>query len=125
MAGSLLVVDDEGPLLRAMQRLFVKSYSVKIASGVMEALSRFTDDVQVVLTDFSMPDGNGLQLARELRSRGFKGIIVVLSAVVETDELQRALDRGEISALFSKPWKPPDLLAFVAGLFEKISSNGK
>lgn len=116
-----MIVDDEAPLLRAMQRLLGKTFNVLPAATTAAALEAFGEGVVTVLTDFSMPDGDGLQLARTLRARGFKGAIAVLSAVVETDELRAALAEGEINELISKPWTSTELIARVTALCDSAS----
>jgi DNA-binding NtrC family response regulator len=116
---TVMIVDDEAPLLRAMQRVLGKTFEVIPASGVTSAVEAFSPSVQVVLTDFSMPDGNGLAVARAVRAKGFKGPIAVLSAVVECDELQAALKAGEVSELISKPWKSSELVDQVRALCDR------
>lgn len=114
-----MIVDDEAPLLRAMQRLLQKSFDVVTADCANSALSLYQGRVTAVLTDFSMPDGDGLHLARQLRARGYKGAIAVLSAVVESDELRNALSTGEVDELISKPWSSAMLLQRVTALCDK------
>ncbi|MBL8952210.1 MAG: response regulator [Myxococcaceae bacterium] len=120
MRATVLIVDDEAPLLRAMSRLLGKTFEVQSASCAAEALGALTDATRVVLTDFSMPDGDGLTLARSLRERGFKGTIAVLSAVTESDELQAALKAGRVDELISKPWKSDQLVERVRVLCDRF-----
>ena len=121
MRTTVMIVDDEAPLLRAMQRLLGKSFEVVSAGSVSAALEAYGDSVGVVLTDFSMPDGDGLELTRALRARGFTGPIAVLSAVVESAELQQALASGELNALICKPWKSSELVDRVRLLCDRAS----
>ena len=110
MRPTVLIVDDEAPLLRAMQRVLGKEFEVRTAPCVADALAAYGEHVVAVLTDFSMPDANGLSLAHQLRARGFKGPVAILSAVVETEELQQAISTGIVTELISKPWKSAELL---------------
>lgn len=121
MRMTVMIVDDEAALLRAMQRLLGKSFDVVAAGTVKAALDGFGDHISAVLTDFSMPDGNGLQLTQGLRARGFTGPIAVLSAVAECDDLLRALATGEVNELISKPWKSSDLVDRVRSLCDKTA----
>lgn len=114
-----MIVDDEAPLLRAMQRVLGKTFEVIPASGVASAVEAYSDRICAVLTDFSMPDGDGLALARAVRAKGFKGPIAVLSAVVECDDLQVALKTGEVDELVSKPWKSSELVDRVRALCDR------
>ncbi len=116
-----MIVDDEAPLLRAMQRVLGKTFEVIPASGVASAVEALSASVCAVLTDFSMPDGDGLALTRALRAKGFKGPIAVLSAVIECDDLQVALKAGEVHELISKPWKSAELVDRVRALCDRAS----
>lgn len=119
MRATVLIVDDEAPLLRAMTRLLGKTFEVQSASSAAAALAAVSELTQVVLTDFSMPDGDGLHLVRELRARGYKGPIAVLSAVTESDELQAALKSGQVDELITKPWKSDQLVERVRVLCDR------
>ncbi len=119
MRATVLIVDDEAPLLRAMTRLLGKTFEVQSASCARAALEAMNEHTRVVLTDFSMPDGDGLYLAKELREHGFTGPIAVLSAVVESDELQAALASGQVDELICKPWKSEQLVERVQVLCDR------
>jgi DNA-binding response OmpR family regulator len=124
MRATVMVVDDEAPLLRAMQRLLGKTFDVICADCARTAVSSYSSGLAAVLTDFSMPDGDGLQLARELRAKGYQGVIAILSAVVETDELKAALASGEVDELISKPWSSAQLVARVTALCHRRAPVG-
>ena len=69
----LLVVDDEAVQLESLRRgLRSKGYGVLGASSGREALdvlrSPEGDDVGVVITDYAMPDMNGIELLNSIRA---------------------------------------------------------
>jgi PAS domain S-box-containing protein len=68
----ILVVDDEPALTATIQRLLERlNYQVTIRNGAHEALALFQDNpgnFDLVLTDLTMPEMNGLELARHLRT---------------------------------------------------------
>jgi two-component system C4-dicarboxylate transport response regulator DctD len=74
-------------------------------------------DPDVVLTDFSMPDADGLDLIREFRkvpsTRAVAVPILVLSAHSEIHWRQRAIEAGAAD-LVIKPFDPDVLIARVA-----------
>jgi DNA-binding NarL/FixJ family response regulator len=66
----------------------------------------------VVTVDVSLPDRDGLELARELRDR-FEGLgIVVLTALGDDDVLFRALETG-VSAFVSKQARVEEVLGAI------------
>ena len=114
----ILVVDDHIDTGQAMQRLLEgMGYEVETAdsfASALEAARRGTFDL--LLTDIQLPDGSGLDLLRELRSRGsprIKG--VTLSGYTEDEEKARSRDAGFIAHL-AKPVDFPSLLKMIQDL---------
>ena len=60
-------------------------YETIAASGVDEALLAFNEQsavdrpIELVLTDLTMPDRDGIDLIRDLRARGFEGPLVLIT----------------------------------------------
>lgn len=104
----VLVIDDEVLLLRATVRVLSKAFDVVPATSSDEAL-KACGDVDLVLSDFSMPGENGVQLARRVRASGFRGMYLLLTAVAEAEELETALKDGLLDGVISKPWEPATL----------------
>ncbi|OAI39284.1 hypothetical protein AYO38_07960 [bacterium SCGC AG-212-C10] len=106
----VLVVDDDPAILRVVGRaLSAAGYDVEsLGRGehVVERASVFAPDV--ILLDLVLPDANGIDLARKLRSSG--PAIIVLSAVGEDSKKVEALDQGADDYL-TKPFSIDELLA--------------
>lgn len=107
----VLVVDDEPAILRAVQtNLNGHGFRVDTASTgqeAMEATSRVRPDL--VLLDLGLPDMDGLDVIRAIRSR-MPTPIVVLSARGAEHEKVAALDLGADDYL-TKPFGVNELLA--------------
>lgn len=59
----MLVVDDDGTLLRALRRQLTKHYVVETAIDAEDAAVRLaTGDFEAIITDFDMPVYNGIWL---------------------------------------------------------------
>lgn len=67
----------------------------------------------VILLDMQMPGLDGYQTARRMRTAGYTGPIVALTAAVLGNERQRCTDAGCTDYL-AKPIKRPDLLSALA-----------
>lgn len=94
-----LVVADGHPLIRAgLAGLVAQHPDLEIvaeAGTAAEArLAVAEHHPDVVVVEFSLPDGDGLDLARELRDRDQNLGIVVLAGHGQDDVLFRALDHG-------------------------------
>jgi DNA-binding NtrC family response regulator len=81
MKWSLLIVDDEPAQLNILSRFFEsKKYIVYQASSSKDAFDKaqlYSPDI--IITDFAMPDGSGLQLVKEV-----KKILPLISAIIVT-----------------------------------------
>lgn len=111
-AGELIVVIEDEPQMRKFihASLTAHGYRVLEAERVSEALALLTTHTPaLVLMDLGLPDGNGLDLTREVR-KWSKVPIVVLSARGREDDKVAALDAGADDYL-TKPFGVKELLA--------------
>jgi two-component system KDP operon response regulator KdpE len=107
----VLVVDDEPQILRGL-RIVLRSagYAVEQAENSEQALASLADHVpDVLLLDLVLPDGDGVDVCRQVR-RWSKVPIVVLSAVGDERQKVRALDAGADDYV-TKPFGTEELLA--------------
>ncbi len=116
----LLIVEDDdaiaAPLLRALQR---EGYDVDRVSAGQPAIDAVAaGGVDLVLLDLGLPDMDGLDVCRRLRTDGFAGGIVILTA--RAGELDRVvgLDVGADDYL-AKPFSLSELLARVRALLRR------
>jgi CheY-like chemotaxis protein len=118
----ILYVEDEAPN-RALLRAVVERASDPMvrASTLLEAPDLATarrvlsnEPVDLVLLDVRLPDGNGLDLARDIRQGDDpRPEVIVMSASVLPSERDAALETGA-TAFLAKPYVPSDLIALVA-----------
>ena len=82
----VLVVEDSPRVARGLQTaLRARGYDVDCATSVAEALA--APPVDLVLLDLGLPDGDGLDVCRELRRRGGVAIIAVTARGEERDRV--------------------------------------
>jgi two-component system, OmpR family, KDP operon response regulator KdpE len=117
----VLVVDDEPPLLRALDgSLTARGYVVDTAltpSAAMDVFDRERPDIVVV--DLNMPGGDGHDVIRHVRSRGSTPIIVLSARAAESDKVI-ALDLGADDYV-SKPFGTPELLARIRAALRRVA----
>lgn len=116
----LLIVEDDdaiaAPLVRAVQR---EGYDVTRVAAGQPALDHVAaGGADLVLLDLGLPDMDGLDVCRQLRTDGFDGGIVILTA--RAGELDRVvgLDVGADDYL-AKPFSLSELLARVRALLRR------
>src|SRR5207248_8805808 len=91
----ILVVDDDLPFVRALRiNLTARGYQVITAQdGATALLAAATDRPDLVLLDLGLPDIDGIDVIRELRTWSSVPIIVLSARATSTDKIQ-ALDIG-------------------------------
>ncbi len=110
----ILVVEDDNSLsvlLRLIMKVQQDDWDVSSASTGVEALSqveRFHPDL--ILLDIMMPEMDGLEVARRLRSdeRYKDQKIVILSALSDADTQRKAQEAGVLE-YWVKPISPDEL----------------
>lgn len=107
----ILLVEDDGALRSALNELLLREgYAVAQADSVREARRLLTDNVQLVLLDVSLPDGDGVSLCRLWRSQGVTTPILFLTAKDEEYDVVRGLDAGG-NDYVTKPFRLQELLS--------------
>jgi two-component system KDP operon response regulator KdpE len=120
----VLVVDDEPQILRALETtLRVEGYEVETAATAADALARAAmHPPEAVILDVVLPDGSGIDVARELRS-WTKVPVIILSAVGDESEKVRALDAGADDYV-TKPFGGDELLARLRAVLRRAAPSG-
>jgi two-component system KDP operon response regulator KdpE len=107
----ILIVDDEPQITRVLRRsLASHGYDVRSSADGESALETFGDwHPDLVITDLSMPNLDGLALCRQLRT--FSSVpVIVLSVKGEEQTKVEALDAGADDYV-TKPFGMDELLA--------------
>jgi CheY-like chemotaxis protein len=113
----VLVVDDEPDTLRMLERVLgdrgaqVTTASEAGAALEAAAFTRF----DVIVSDIGMPQRDGYQLIKELRSRGIHAPAIALTAFARAEDRAKALSSG-FQRHIAKPVENAELFEAVAGL---------
>lgn len=118
---TLLLVDDEQPILNALYRLLRKEpYRVLTATNADEALAILDreEEVQVVVSDFRMPGMNGIELLREVKQRFPDAVRCILSGYADGHVIMDSINVGEVYRFLPKPWDDDELTGMLNDCFE-------
>ena len=112
----VLCVDDDHTMLLVLQRMLERGgYHVSAFDNPQQALAAVRADAHaydVVVTDYNMPDQDGLQLAEEL-TRIRNGLPIVMYSGYISDELRRAARHAGVSRIVPKANSYDELPAVV------------
>jgi putative nucleotidyltransferase with HDIG domain len=117
---TVLFVDDEVNILRAVQRLLRhEPCRVLTASRGSEALGLLANEsAQVVVSDQRMPEMNGVELLSVIRERHPDAVRMMLTGYTEMNVAVEAINHGEIYRLITKPWNDEELKATLRQAFD-------
>ncbi len=92
----VLLVDDHAsfrqPLAFMMER--EEDLTVVAQAGSLAEGRRMLKDIDVAVVDLDLPDGNGVELVRDLRAANRQGMVMVLTASTDQVTLARAVEAG-------------------------------
>jgi diguanylate cyclase (GGDEF)-like protein/PAS domain S-box-containing protein len=116
---TLLLVDDETPLLSALKREFRGlDYVVQTATCGAEALRILAaSPAQVILSDYRMPGMTGVEFLAEARRLYPDTVRMVLSGYADIEAITNAVNLGHIFKFINKPWASEHLREVVRDAF--------
>jgi len=108
----ILLVDDELNVLKSLKRVLVRSgYDVITASTGFEALEILAaNQIEIVITDFRMPQMNGADLLRQVKINWPDCVNLVLSGYADFKSVVELLNQGLVFRFLEKPWVDSELL---------------
>jgi len=118
----ILVVDDDALLRKILQSsLERKGYQVVSVDSGKSALVRFSQDVpDIIISDVSMPEMDGFEFCRQLRSQP-SGKLIPFIFLSAKDDLDNRIQGHTIGAdsYLTKPFEMKELLANIESLIER------
>lgn len=118
---SLLLVDDEDNIRRAVQRVLRREGYVilQAASGAQGLeLLEANPAIGVILSDQRMPEMTGIEFLSQARKIRPDTVRMVLSGYTDLTTVTDAINQGEIYKFLIKPWEDELLRANVKDAFE-------
>ena len=124
---TVLFVDDEVNILKALQRLLrSEEMNVLCASRASEALELLEQHpTQVVVSDQRMPEMAGVDFLAAVRERQPDIVRMMLTGYTEMKVAVDAINRGEIYRLITKPWNDDELKATLRQAFDHADLKGE
>lgn len=125
MKHRLLIVEDDEFVLNLLATCLrqnnYEAFTATSGRSMYEVLDR--EEIHLILLDLTLPDEDGLVLARQIRNRSTIPIIVLTSRDKQDDRLA-ALDLGADDYL-TKPCDIEELTLRIRNLLNRTNSHGK
>ncbi len=120
----ILLIDDEPVVLELEKRLLTSSgYQVAAFSNPREAVDAFraaSDSFHLVITDQTMPEITGLEVARIVGEKQ-PGLPVILLSGFSTEITTESLAQNNVKAFMKKPFRIRDLTNLVESLVRPVA----
>jgi two-component system, OmpR family, KDP operon response regulator KdpE len=119
----ILLVDDEVPIQRAVAPLLrARGYDVDVAGTGADALKMTkTQPPDLIVLDLGLPDMEGTEVCRRIRTLSAVPIVVLSARGSESDKVA-ALDLGADDYV-TKPFGPEELLARIRVALRRVFSG--
>jgi DNA-binding NtrC family response regulator len=94
-AATILIVDDDELIRWSLRsRLQEEGYRILEAGSAAAALERFREGVDLVLLDFKLPDGDGLNVLKQIKSADADTLVILLTAHSSVEMAVDAMKHG-------------------------------
>ena len=119
----LLVEDEPGLVMTLTDRLTSEGYGVETAQDAETGLARsISEAFDLIILDVMLPRGSGLDVCRDLRQRGIRTPIIMLTARGQVIDKVLGLKIGADDYV-TKPFEMMELLARVEVQLRRASSG--
>jgi response regulator RpfG family c-di-GMP phosphodiesterase len=101
----VLIVDDEPEILRLLIEAFSEhGWTTATAASVEEARDRLRHHgFKVILSDYNLPDGQGVDFLAELSGMGLRSVPLLMTGQMDVNVAIEAINRGKVCKFLTKP----------------------
>lgn len=121
---TLILVDDEPSILKALKRLFRRDgYQILTASGGQEALTllkQYEEPVSLIISDQRMPEMNGATFLAESIGICPHATRFLLTGYSDMDAVIDAVNKGSIHKYIAKPWNDAEMVLLVREALSQV-----
>lgn len=119
----ILLVEDEQKLAQLLRAyLAEEGFQVELATNLASAQTLIANEPDLLLLDLTLPDGNGLELLRQIRASGSELPVIILTARALEVERILGLELGADDYV-TKPFSSRELLARIRAIFRRTKKT--
>ena len=109
----IVIIDDETNILKSIQRVLRhEPWEVLTFNDPHQAIRDLSGrrDIDVIISDYRMPQMNGVELLQSLKEQCPDAIRMILSGQVDMEAVLNAINKAEVYRFIMKPWNDEDLV---------------
>ena len=124
----VVYIDDEEINRRVFEANFKNTFNIATFPDGPSALKAVSDSpatVAAVLTDQRMPGMTGVELLEQIRAVAPEARRMIISAYSDSEAMVDAVNRGQVSRYFVKPWNKAVLRDAIEDALRIFSLEGR
>lgn len=113
---TVLLVDDEEIVTTSISALLMleTDYDVLVFNSPIEALEEMRhEEIDLVISDYLMPDMNGVEFLMEMKKLQPEAIRIILTAYADKENAIKAINEVGLYQFVEKPWDNDALLLLI------------
>ncbi|MBW7889239.1 MAG: response regulator transcription factor [Bacteroidetes bacterium] len=119
----LIVEDNKDVVLIVQRKLNRANFHVDAAHDGVEALEKINGhEYELIILDISLPKKSGLEVLKEIREKGNKTPVLILSGLNEVEDKVKGLKYGADDYL-GKPFEPKELIARIEAILRRSNAT--
>lgn len=120
----ILIVEDDATFTQIIEGFLSKNnYAVETAADLNNAFKLVDkQNYELLLIDYRLPDGTGLDLLKHVRDKGLTVPIIIMTSFNDVRTAVKSIQLGAFDYI-TKPINPDELLMVIKGLLEKKESK--
>jgi DNA-binding response OmpR family regulator len=122
MRQHILVVEDEPAIAESLAYALERDGFITATADTYGEAARLAPEARLVVLDLMLPDGSGFDLIEDLRRRGKRTPIIVLSSRDGESDRVSALEAGADDYV-TKPFSPREIVARVRAVLRRVEDD--
>lgn len=115
---TIIVFVDDDKVQHMINRRVLEKLNLKLDvyffQNPLEALNWLSENtVDVIMLDINMPEMDGWTFLDQMKAKGIKGDVKMLTASIDPEDLNKSKKFDQISGILIKPIKEEDYLKFL------------
>ncbi len=124
---SILFVDDEKGILKALNRLFLdEDCDIYLASSGANGLEILKENrIDLVVSDVRMPEMDGIEFINQVKKLYPQVIRIFLTGYADKEAMAQALANGNVQQILPKPWDDDELVKVVRSALDQAFNQNR